>query len=142
MLRHIAYVSHSRTALDTKILSDILEVSRRNNDRDGITGVLMYHDELFFQILEGEDIVVKQCFNRISHDPRHSGIAATLEEPVGARSFPYWLMGYVGPDEIGTHTGGAMKSLACLKESAFPHSDRRGYALTLAKIMFEQFSKR
>ncbi len=142
MLRHIAYVSHSRTPPDEKFLSEILEVSLRNNDRDGITGVLMYHNELFFQILEGEDRVVKQCFNRILNDPRHSGISTTLDEAVGARAFPDWLMGYVGPDKIGKHTGGAMKSLACLKELELSYSDKRGHALTLAQIMFEQFSNR
>ncbi len=142
MFRHIAYVSHSIVPPEANILSDILEVSRRNNERDGISGVLMYHDELFFQVLEGEDRVVEQCYERICSDPRHSGISETLNETVEVRSFTDWLMGYVGPDEIGEHTNGALLSLADLKAPEMPDADRRGYALQLARMMFKQFSER
>ncbi|TYB83737.1 BLUF domain-containing protein [Oceaniovalibus sp. ACAM 378] len=142
MLSHIAYVSRSCSPLDAKFLSDILEVSVRNNERDGIGGVLMYHDQLFFQILEGEGRLVEQCYGRICRDPRHSGISIALDETVEARSFPDWLMGYVGPDEIGEHTGGAMLSLAGLNAPELSDGDKRGHALELARIMFKKFSKR
>lgn len=142
MLRHIAYVSRSCSPLDAKFLSDILEVSVRNNERDGISGVLMYHDKLFFQVLEGEGRLVQQCYERICRDPRHSGISLALDETVEARSFPDWLMGYVGPDEISTNTSGAMLSLAGLKAPELSDADKRGHALALAQIMFKNFSKR
>lgn len=142
MLRHIAYVSLSCSPLDAKVLSDILEVSVRNNERDGISGVLMYHDRLFFQILEGEGRLVEQCYERICGDPRHSEISISMNETVEVRSFPDWLMGYVGPDKIGENTGGAMLSLAGLNAPELSGADKRGNALELAQIMFEQFSKR
>ena len=50
MFSQLAYVSLSPLSLDETTLSDILEVSRLNNARDEITGILMYHDELFFQV--------------------------------------------------------------------------------------------
>ena len=48
MLFQLAYVSLSRLRLDETTLSDILEASQRNNARDEITGILMYHDDIFF----------------------------------------------------------------------------------------------
>jgi len=49
----MAYVSVTDTQLGDDDLSDILSVSAHNNERDGVTGLLMYHDQLFFQVLEG-----------------------------------------------------------------------------------------
>lgn len=142
MLRHIAYVSSARSRLTSEVLSDILDVSVRNNRRDGITGVLMYHNELFFQILEGESQVVEQCYRRICDDSRHTGISETMDETVSVRSFPDWLMGYVGPDKIDEHTDGAMLSLAGLREPELSPDSKRGHALELAKAMYQFFSKR
>lgn len=134
-------MSLSCSPLDDKFLADILEVSVRNNGRDGVGGVLMYHDQLFFQILEGPDRLVEQCYERICRDSRHSGIALSLDETVEARSFPDWLMGYVGPDEISEHTGGEILSFAGLNAPELSDGYKRGHALELARIMFKQFSK-
>ncbi len=142
MFRHIAYVSHSRSPLEPKALSDILEVSRRNNERDGITGILMYHDQLFFQVLEGESRAVEQCYARICMDWRHSNISESLDETVEVRSFSDWFMGYVGPDEIGEHTGGAMFSLGSLNAPEFTSGEQRGHALELARAIFNSFTRR
>jgi len=142
LFRHIAYVSTSCFPLDAKFLADILEVSVRNNERDAIGGVLMYHDQIFFQIIEGDGRLVEQCYERICRDPRHSGISLSLDEAAEARSFPDWLMGYVGPDEISEHTGGAMLSLAGLNAPEISDGDKYGHALELARIMFKDFSKR
>ncbi|MFZ3585419.1 BLUF domain-containing protein [Loktanella sp. DJP18] len=139
---HIAYVSLARSELEPKVLSDILEVSVRNNRRDGITGVLMHHDDLFFQVLEGERRVVEQCYARICKDPRHTSISETLNETVEVRSFPDWLMGYVGPDEIGKYSDGALLSLAELDSPKFSSADRRGNALLLARLVFKGFTER
>ncbi len=57
----IAYVSLSKTPLDEVLLSDVLTASKRNNTLDGISDVLMYHDQSFFQVLEGERTLVKNC---------------------------------------------------------------------------------
>ncbi|WP_074785554.1 BLUF domain-containing protein [Roseovarius tolerans] len=142
MLRHIAYVSVSRSPLEAKTLSDILEVSVRNNERDGISGVLMYHNDLFFQVLEGESQAVEECYGRICGDPRHFGVSDAIDETVEVRSFADWVMGYVGPDEIGEYTGGSMQCLSGLKAPDFTAAEKRGHALDLAQAMFKRFSER
>jgi hypothetical protein len=65
-----------------------------------------------------------------------------LDEAAEARSFPDWLMGYVGPDEISEHTCGAMLSLAGLNAPEIFDVDKYGHALKLAQIMFKNFSSR
>lgn len=75
-------------------LSTILETARRNNARLEVSGMLLYDDGAFFQILEGERDVVESLFNKISTDPRHGRITKIVVEPIEKRSFAEWTMGY------------------------------------------------
>lgn len=137
MLYHLAYVSSARSPLDQETLSDILEVSKRNNARDQITGVLMYHDKLFFQVLEGEQAAVKDCYyRRILRDPRHSNLSLTWSDGVEMRTFSDWLMGYAGPEEIGQYTRGKFHSLEQLKTDNGLNEPVKHVALELALLMF------
>lgn len=134
----LAYVSYSRSPLDQATLSDILEVSLRNNARDHITGVLMYHDQLFFQILEGEQTAVEDCYyKRICCDHRHSGLSISWCDTVDSRTFSDWLMGYAGPDAIGQYTKGTFHSLEQLKRDNGLNEPSKDLALELALSVFK-----
>ncbi len=140
MIYQIAYVSLSKTLFEEALLSDILTVSKRNNTRDGISGVLMYHNQLFFQILEGERNRVKNCYARILRDPRHSSISLMWEGEAVTRAFTSWAMGYAGPDEIGLHSGHRLASLADLSSAKDATTSSKNLALQMALQMFRNFS--
>jgi len=143
LLYQLAYVSLSRLQLDETMLSDILEVSQRNNARDDITGVLMYHDKLFFQVLEGDQSAVEDCYHkRIYHDPRHSGLSLVWCDEVECRAFSDWEMGYVGPGEIGRYTKNTFKSLSDLRRDEAMPANTNEIALELARAMFSDFKRR
>jgi len=72
-MRRLIYTSTSPKLLTGHDLENILSVSRRNNLRDGITGLLIYHEGSFLQVLEGPDAKIEASFERISSDPRHKG---------------------------------------------------------------------
>ena len=74
----------------------ILEVSRRNNLRDGITGALLFSTDYFAQALEGPPAAVHRAFERIQCDARHSGTVVLSCGNVPAREFGEWSMAYVG----------------------------------------------
>jgi hypothetical protein len=97
----IAYVSAASRDTDADVLTTILTAARRNNRRDGITGLLLFGNWLFFQILEGERSVVAECFSRVERDDRHSGITLLREAEVARRAFSGWTMGYGGPEHAG-----------------------------------------
>ena len=67
----LCYISTSREPIDAELCDGILRVSRRNNDRDGVTGLLIAGRHRFFQALEGEEGAVRRAFDRIRQDPRH-----------------------------------------------------------------------
>ena len=74
-------------------LSEILSASRRNNQRDGITGYLVSDGPWFIQILEGEEDKVSAALGRIRSDRRHSDISVISTRQIRTRSFPQWSMG-------------------------------------------------
>jgi hypothetical protein len=77
-------------------VDDILATSRANNERDEITGALMFNAGCFAQVLEGPLDVVEAAFERIQQDDRHSEVSLLAMEPIIERSFPNWAMGFVG----------------------------------------------
>ncbi|CAN5251746.1 hypothetical protein BH09ACT1_BH09ACT1_22300 [soil metagenome] len=90
----LAYVSSAAVAFTDDDIADVLALSRSNNARLDITGVLLYRDGRFIQILEGPDDVVRAKFAVIAADERHRGIHTVSEESVDTRQFPEWTMGY------------------------------------------------
>ncbi len=92
------YYSTARHEQNDAQLSDILEISRRNNQIAGITGLLLYGDGVFFQVLEGGEETVKACFERIKLDARHQHMLIAAERTVPQRSFEAWAMGFMPLD--------------------------------------------
>ena len=90
-LTRVIYASN-HGGVDAGALDDILLRSRANNERDGITGVLVASEENFMQLLEGGRTVVAECFMRIMKDIRHQHIKVLLADEAGFRLFSKWSM--------------------------------------------------
>lgn len=90
----LIYVSSATILLSQEELTALLETSRRNNTRAGITGMLLYKDGNFMQVIEGPAVEVHRLHERIGHDARHSGLITLLETPITEREFSDWSMGF------------------------------------------------
>ncbi|RYG46723.1 BLUF domain-containing protein [bacterium] len=88
------YVSASVKGLPDEELQRLLKQSRTNNVRDGITGMLLYSDGSFLQILEGPKTAVTQTVSRILQDDRHHLMIVMTEGPIEERTFSEWSMGF------------------------------------------------
>ncbi|WP_372645401.1 BLUF domain-containing protein [Ancylomarina sp.] len=93
-LIHIVYLSYSVKELSESELNSLLATIRRKNEVQNITGLLLYNDEAFIQVIEGNRETIHQIFDLISKDSRHSNIVKLLEEPITKRAFPDWSMGF------------------------------------------------
>jgi hypothetical protein len=138
-LYRLVYYSHNLVAHNAAGFSNevenILAKSRVNNDRDGITGALMFNAGCFAQVLEGPLEPVEAAFERIQQDERHGEVSLLSLEPVEARSFPNWAMGFVGlSDENAIRFAGVGAA------SGFDPSRMDGNALhrTLRDLAFEE----
>ncbi|WP_243646365.1 MULTISPECIES: BLUF domain-containing protein [unclassified Rathayibacter] len=101
-LRSIVYSSRSATGFQDVDLADLLAQSRTNNERLGLTGMLLYRDGRFLQLLEGPTGVLEERMSVIATDPRHHDVRTLLSEQLTGRLLPSWTMGYptVGRAEI------------------------------------------
>ncbi|WOI52371.1 BLUF domain-containing protein [Parvularcula sp. LCG005] len=93
-MRQILYVSSATPEFDEGDLARILEASRRKNSRVEVTGMLLYAEGVFFQVLEGPEDAVQALFNRLAGDPRHTGVITMMSRYITARDFPNWSMGF------------------------------------------------
>ena len=93
-LLSLIYVSSATELLSPEQLLSLLETSRRNNNRDGITGMLLYKDGNFMQALEGEENTIHRLHAKILRDTRHGGVLTLLEKVIPERQFGGWSMGF------------------------------------------------
>lgn len=92
-MRQLLYVSNTTPTVTVAELDEILASSRRNNSASSITGMLLFLDGGFLQVLEGEESVVRQTYARISADPRHWNIKVLFDRDA-PRAFKDWSMGF------------------------------------------------
>ena len=90
----LAYISTACDCLKLDDINQILESSKVNNFADGITGILVYCNKHFFQILEGEEKEVKELYEKISIDCRHDNVIKIQEGWVEVRNFGNWSMAF------------------------------------------------
>ena len=90
-IRHVIYISKP-THFDHLVLEDILTKSRANNPAIGVTGNLIYHSDLFLQLLEGPHQAVNKLYETILADNRHTDIVKLRDETFNRRLFASWAM--------------------------------------------------
>ena len=93
-LIHLIYCSAATKPFQDSELVDLLDGARFINDRLGITGMLLYDQGSFFQILEGSPKDVDQLYTEITKDKRHAKVVTIIREPIAKRSFADWTMGF------------------------------------------------
>lgn len=93
-LFQIVYTSNASKSLGRTDLLELLEGSVRRNQRAGVTGLLLYKDGHFMQVLEGEEPVLIPLFARICRDPRHHHVIPIIHEPIPQRHFPDSAMAF------------------------------------------------
>jgi hypothetical protein len=90
----LVYLSNAAYGFTEQDLKDILSVSRANNSKIGLSGVLIYCDGNILQVLEGPEEHVMNLYNKIEKDPRHTGLIMLQNREITVRSFDEWSMGF------------------------------------------------
>jgi len=96
----VVYVSSAVLLMSPTDLLDLLRNSRERNHVAQITGMLLYRDGNFMQVLEGEERVVDALQERIRRDPRHRGMICLLRQRLAERAFGDWSMGFRNLHEL------------------------------------------
>ena len=93
-MHQIIYLSSSREYLSPEQINELLSKSREKNLKNNITGVLLYFDRDFLQVLEGPKHAIQELFEVIKKDERHTGILTVFNKETTKKHFPEWNMGF------------------------------------------------
>lgn len=92
--RELVYQSRANDEMSAGDLEELLRISRRNNQNADLTGLLLYHEGDFLQVLEGPAERIDKVFDVIRNDPRHYRVNVIVDRTVPARSFAEWEMAF------------------------------------------------
>jgi hypothetical protein len=99
----LVYVSRAAVPVTRQVVIDLIETSRPANAAAGITGLLLYRDGGFLQMLEGDRDAVESLYASIERDERHCDVTLVRTREEQRRQFPDWSMAYgtVDDDALG-----------------------------------------
>lgn len=106
-LRRVLYTATARKPFSREDLAVLLAKSRANNERDDVTGMLLYRESLFIQALEGPPEAMRALLTRIRNDSRIISCDLIDDSEVRDRVFPDWRMAFRNLDDpgIAAHPG-------------------------------------
>ncbi|MFZ4758679.1 MAG: BLUF domain-containing protein [Burkholderiaceae bacterium] len=90
----ISYISKASEPMSADQLLALLMQCRTNNVARGLTGMLLYGNGTFLQVLEGDDAVVDRLVDTIGADPRHVGMKQLFRKTIEERQYADWSMGF------------------------------------------------
>ena len=94
MIRQVFYISRAVAGLDEGAVQAILAVSRKNNWRADVTGILMSAGSHFAQVLEGRAADIEPLLAKVVADRRHDHVRVLLDRTATLRQYGDWSMGY------------------------------------------------
>lgn len=94
----ISYVSTVSSNLNETDIQAILHYSREWNIAHEITGILLYSEGNFFQVLEGDKKLVEDLFKRIENDPRHYDLIRIFQKKIQQEKFTGYKTNFISLD--------------------------------------------
>jgi hypothetical protein len=93
-MKYLVYISTAYRLMNQDELLDILVVSRKNNQKNKLTGMLLYGEGTFIQVLEGDESTLEKTYKTIEADGRHKNVIKMAEGVIEKPNFPDWSMGF------------------------------------------------
>lgn len=90
----IIYTSEANGNPAEKDFRHLLKQCHANNQKLNITGLLLYLNGQFMQIIEGEKENIQALYRVICQDSRHQKVVLLEEGEQKGRNFPDWAMGF------------------------------------------------
>ena len=90
----LAYISDATREYSDSEMDELLNTCRRNNEKLNVTGMLIYGENKFLQVLEGDPIIIHELYDKIEKDPRHKNSVVMDTSLIEERNFSDWSMGY------------------------------------------------
>ena len=123
----------TREVLEADIL-DLLKVSRDNNARLEVTGLLVYQKRTneFLQILEGEKKVIFDLLETVKSDDRHKRLHVIHDKEIPERGFNGWYMAFAYMESIDKSK---LEGISDFLEKGYTYELAKGDPTWAAQIM-------
>lgn len=92
MLNRLIYCSHLKPGLSEKVVYDIVKEAKTNNEKNGITGILVFGANIFFQALEGDRDKLSVLLKKLYNDKRHENVELLDFTEITEKEFESWGM--------------------------------------------------
>ena len=99
-LVELSYLSEAVSDMSFLGLMRLLESARAFNQKNGVTGILLYDNQQFGQIIEGEHANVMKAWKRIQEDRRHHRVELLEIREITERNYPDWLLRFYGGETL------------------------------------------
>lgn len=90
----LVYKSIASPAFGKDQIQGMLEKARQFNNKNNVTGCLLFYKGEFVQYLEGKQVTILQLYDRIQVDDRHHEVTLLSHTDIEAREFDNWSMAY------------------------------------------------
>jgi hypothetical protein len=91
-MQALVYVSLATALPRPRTIDAIVTTARRVNPKLGITGMLLWSDTRFAQLIEGPSDSINLLYGRLLVDPRHHDLSLLARWDIPTRLFPDWSM--------------------------------------------------
>ena len=130
---HVIYISKATQPFSQAELAELLSQARQHNTQRLLTGLLLYANGCFMQLLEGKEAEVKTVYERIKQDSRHTDIVTLRMEETPSRHFPDWRMAFGDLNEGAQNLAGISRFLEPgFNSSTLKNESSNAYALLRA----------
>ena len=136
-MHFLIYTSAANHLMSDSELTDLLSHCRVRNSNDELTGMLLYKDGSFMQVLEGEKENVFRTYARIQKDTRHKDIFLLREREIESRNFDGWSMGFKSVKSSDLESRPGFAQLSGDVFSSVAYSEKPHIALKLLKSFHE-----
>jgi hypothetical protein len=90
----LTYTSMAIPLLVMPDIKRILEIAKKYNSENKITGCLLYYKYQFIQILEGEEETIEKLYAKIKQDKKHFNVNLLYRNEISERIFLQWSMAF------------------------------------------------
>jgi CheY-like chemotaxis protein len=105
-MRQVIYSSRRSPDFSLMDIIEMLEKAQASNAESGISGILLFGNDYFLQVIEGFDGPVSALRDKVLKDPRHQDIVVHVDHKISSLTFTMWKMSFIALDFSKVSRGG------------------------------------
>jgi len=137
----IIYTSEANHSTDSQIvdLNEICKTAVKNNSKNDVTGVLLFHNNHFLQVLEGKLDTIDRLLDKIRSDTRHSNLEIIYNNSIEKRNYPNWTMQFFDLSDPSKFSSATLKDIKKIYSHNFQFNSKEYLFLIESLLRDEAF---